>query len=880
MMPQRAGASRRWVVASLLGGALLFAHGAPRWAHAQAGPKVEPPVLVSDSPAEYPKSLVKQGLRGKVVVLLTIGTDGLVEAAKIAQGAHPDFDAAALAAAQGLVFTPALVDGEPRRVQIQFGYSFRPEDRLDRRPSARSKGSFGRRGAELAPEGFLSLQGTILEKGTGRPVVGAVVTILELDKEAVTDESGQYGFGLLPPGRYTLQLTGVEHRPADARVRVESGKTSTLDTRLRRRSYTVYRATAEAPPEPGEIARRRVTVEEIQKIPGVNGDSFKVVQNLPGVARAPGLSGLIVVRGSAPQDSQVLVEGVPVPLLYHFGGVYSVVNTDILEAIDFQPGGYPVRYGRRTGGLLQARLALPRENERWTGYWETNVYHSGFFLKGGIGEATTVTLAARRSYIDALLTALPPGTLPFTLAPRYWDYQAKIDHRFSKRFDMTLLFLGSDDRLRLILDEPPAAFPDARGGVSTATTFNGGLAIARYRGDGWSTRSTFGLVRNNFNIAAFDAFRFNLKNWDINARQDFELGEPSDKLRWRAGMDIQSVPFDIEVLAPPLVSTGEPGTDGGEIPSAQDTIFTTESGNYYYPALWFDSIYKPRDDLEVVPGVRFDMYRKYANGASLLPKLNVRYTLDEQWVLKGATGRTSQPPQPQELSRTFGNARLFPFYSWESALGFEYRPLDYITIDIQGFYKRLDDVIAVPPGLFPDRPFDNIGRGRIYGAEVLVRHELFNRFFGWIAYTLQRAERRDNDGEPWRLFGFDQTHILTVLGTYKLPADWEVGLRFRLVTGNPITEVQTAVWNEQSDNYTQVNSSCINCGRLPSFNQLDLRVDKKFVFDRWMLGVYLDIQNVYNRMNPEDIDYNFDATRSRYFTGLPIIPSLGFRAEF
>ncbi|MBI5607861.1 MAG: ligand-gated channel protein, partial [Deltaproteobacteria bacterium] len=127
---------------------------------------------------------------------------------------------------------------------------------------------------------------------------------------------------------------------------------------------------------------------------------------------------------------------------------------------------------------------------------------------------------------------------------------------------------------------------------------------------------------------------------------------------------------------------------------------------------------------------------------------------------------------------------------------------------------------------------------------------------------------------------WDQTHILTLLGSYKLPDNWEVGLRFRYVTGNPRTPVVTAVYNEQTDTYTRVQSPNILSERLPGFHQLDVRIDKKFVFDNWLLNVYLDVQNAYNHGNPENIQYNYDATQYTYATGLPIIPSLGIRGEF
>ena len=100
------------------------------------------------------------------------------------------------------------------------------------------------------------------------------------------------------------------------------------------------------------------------------------------------------------------------------------------------------------------------------------------------------------------------------------------------------------------------------------------------------------------------------------------------------------------------------------------------------------------------------------------------------------------------------------------------------------------------------------------------------------------------------------------------------------MSGNPYTGLATAVWNNSNDNWNAIASACVNCERLPAFHQLDLRVDKKFVFDRWMLAVYIDVQNTYNRENPEGIQYNYDYTEKRYQALLPIIPSLGFKGEF
>ena len=114
---------------------------------------------------------------------------------------------------------------------------------------------------------------------------------------------------------------------------------------------------------------------------------------------------------------------------------------------------------------------------------------------------------------------------------------------------------------------------------------------------------------------------------------------------------------------------------------------------------------------------------------------------------------------------------------------------------------------------------------------------------------------------------------------YKLPRGWQIGGRFRLVSGNPMTPVTGSVYNASSDRYDPVFGA-VNSDRNPPFHQLDLRSDKRWIYRTWILNAYLDIQNLYNRANPEGLQYNFDFSDSAVQQGLPLITIFGLRAEF
>jgi hypothetical protein len=217
-----------------------------------------------------------------------------------------------------------------------------------------------------------------------------------------------------------------------------------------------------------------------------------------------------------------------------------------------------------------------------------------------------------------------------------------------------------------------------------------------------------------------------------------------------------------------------------------------------------------------------------------------------------------------------------------------------IEVSAEGFYKQFDRlVVGTPAASGGSFEYKNLGLGYAAGLEVLIKHKATSRLFGWIAYTLSRSVRRDAPGDPPRLFESDQTHLLTVLGSYRLGGGWEVGARFRLASGDLTTpqvcsagsegcdpSKANALFHSPTGGYTPLPASGAYSERLPPFHQLDLRVDKRWSMSGYELSAYLDLQNAYNNANPEGIDYNFNFTTRSYGSGLPILPSIGIRGEF
>ncbi|MCG8423617.1 MAG: hypothetical protein MJE77_37440, partial [Proteobacteria bacterium] len=138
-------------------------------------------------------------------------------------------------------------------------------------------------------------------------------------------------------------------------------------------------------------------------------------------------------------------------------------------------------------------------------------------------------------------------------------------------------------------------------------------------------------------------------------------------------------------------------------------------------------------------------------------------------------------------------------------------------------------------------------------------------------------QRRPQDQERPTLF--DQRHVLSAVASYTFDSGWEIGARFRLTSGSPETPVIDATFDIDGNQYTPLEGAERSV-RNPTFHQLDLRIEKTWVFNYYSLGLYLDVQNVYNAENVEAIQYDYRFRESSPVTSVPLLPTLGIRGQW
>jgi hypothetical protein len=727
-----------------------------------------------------------------------------------------------------------------------------------------------------------TVEGTVIDDATGEPIPGALVAVGTL--EAATDEQGRFRIDDAPFGRLDVLVIAGGYRAYFGAARI-GGKLVIRMNAEEGGGETIHIA-GRAPIGPP----LHLDTTAIRNQPGAGNDVLRAVQSLPGVARTPfGLGGL-ALRGTAPRDTKVYLDGIEIPLLYHFGGIASFLPTGAVDEVTLEPGGASVRYGRGLGGVAVVTSRTGRR-DRWRSGAELSLIHAAALAEGPGPLKGSWLVGARRSYFDAIIRG---AGIDLALLPRYLDSQLRWESGDGR---WMAILIASDDKLTLEHDPNDTS----TGGINTSNV-KSFMYTSRFARLGLRYRA----VKGATSITVLPSVGID----DVNARANHK---DMDK-----GMHKTTLPLSVrgEVATPALGGTLAVGFDGGWQRHSYDMINTppptpidpspdmvvhrnlsrwgADVGAYIEQSWFFAD-----ERVEVRPGVRADHFG-LSDQWTADPRVVANIKLHGDLTLIQSVGRYHAPPLVTDLDPIFGERVMLGSSATQAATTLKTIVGDDKELSATVYYQDLrelpvDAISSATPtsanggtesgGLLGisrelvDTQFGSysyreaIGTGHAYGLELIARRNV-GRWTGWVAYTYARAYRKNpTRSEEFRPYVLDQPHSLTLVGTAALGKHWRIGGRFRYTTGNPYTPVAGA-YVDASGDWVPVDGPLLS-KRLPDFVQLDLRVDRMWRRPWGILNLYIDVQNAVNRKNAEGVTYNDDYSRMSHTNGLPIFPSIG-----
>lgn len=721
-----------------------------------------------------------------------------------------------------------------------------------------------------------TIRGKIINQSNNEPVEFAGVQIYGTTIGTISGEDGTFTFTDVNPGFVRLLVSFLGFQTTlSTEIQVQGNQTTYIDVPLPESSVQLEEVSVrpnynlkriESP-----ISVISVGVQEIEKSAGANRDISKVVQLLPGVGATDPNRNDLIVRGGGPSENVFYLDGVEIPIINHFatqgssGGVVGVINPDFVQEISFYTGAFPANRTNALSSVMEIRQKDGSQDRVHTKL-SVGASDAAVTVDGPIGKKSTFIVSARQSYLQFLFKAIG---LPFL--PTYNDFQVKYKYKIDKNNELTFIGLGAIDNMVLNTDLQTTGTEEQKYLLSYLPTYNQWNytvgAVYKHFGDKYidSWVLSRSMLRNsNFKYQDNDESKEKISNYtsdEASNKLRFERDYPYMRVKLKVGAGLNYIHYTNNTFRR-LFMNGAPQllTYDTNLDLLGYQVFAQVSDEY------IDKRLKLSLGVSMV-GNNFNSNMKNPIN-QLSPRLSGSYEISDKWNFNANIGRyVSQPAlTTMGFKNNDGvfvnrNEQLKYISSDQLVTGFEFLPDNNMRLSVEGFYKHYSNYpFSVAEGIsiaskgadygeVGDEEIISTGKGRAYGVELLYKIMDWNNMNITSTYTFFRSEFTDKNN-VYLPSSWDSRHMLNLIGNYKFKKSWNVAMRWRFIGGAPYTPINEELskdrdaWSITNQPYLDYDN--FNSLRLANSHSLDVRVDKEFYFDKWVLNLYTDIQNAYN----------------------------------
>lgn len=763
------------------------------------------------------------------------------------------------------------------------------------------------------------IKGRVIDARTreGLPYVN-VVLHEKPDIGTSTDLDGNFTISNVQVGTYRLSASYVGYRtvvtsdyivgPKGAFVEIELQEDATALEGVTI-SSTVFRKLADAP-----VSLRLISLQEIEKSPGANRDISRIVRSYPGVSYSPaGYRNDLIVRGGSPSENRYYLDGIEIPNINHFstqgasGGPTGIINADFIREVGFYTGSFPADKGNALSSVLDFKL---KDGDMSSNKFKATLGAAEVSLTGDghIGDKVSYLVSVRQSYLQLLFKFLG---LPFL--PQFTDGQFKVKSRIDNKNEITVLGLfGIDDMtLNTSITGESSEYLLSYLPTIKQETFTVGASYKHYGGSNIQSLSIGHSYLNNRNIkyrnndeTTEDNLTLRLKSIEQKTSLRFENKTYWGLWTWSNGADVAYSTYSNNSFN--RIFLDRPVT------SIYDTDLGIMSWGVFSAAV-YESLSK---DFTASFGFRSDGNNYSSKMINMLktisPRVSASYRFNNNFDISASSGIYYQLPPYTALgykdnNGTYVNKDLDYMRVIQATIGTSYTFNQRASLTAELFYKHYDDVPLslsdnIPLackgndyGVVGNEALKSSAQGRSYGVELMGKWQIPEKFTMVSSLTVYRSEYRNDRNSKYVVSAWDNQFIWNLSAIYEFPHRWSLGAKVSCIGGAPYTPYDTDksslidAWDASGRPY--LDYSRYNEGRLSAYAQLDVRLDKVFVFPRTRLGLYIDLQNAtmskYRQpdvpmstgvVDPNDpTRYVMKSVKQEYGT---IVPTLGVSVEF
>lgn len=790
---------------------------------------------------------------------------------------RPLFDVLQDLRKQGLeLFFSSAVVGDELRVTVE------PDSTDPRQVLAAILEPLGLRAQEGPGESMLivprgqetgTLHGRVVSTVAGTPVAGAAVRFPRLGMATTSGADGTFELRV-PVGRHevTVGAAGFS-RAAVSRVRVRSDGTTELNVQL----DLLPTYATEVIVTPGlhslvreeQPARRSVTSEDAVLAPTIGGDISRVVELLPGVSASDN-SAAFHIRGGLTSDVALVLDGLELYDPFHlqsFQSPFSLIDTNVVDRIDFFGGGFTAELGDRHGGFVDIATVEPQAPS--LGEIEVGSLNSRFSFRAPMSHARgSWLLSGRGWYPEAFGDTIELGKGD-DLEPRFGDLYAKVALRSPRRHLLSAHALLAYDRLSFT--ETAEQFNEKIDALTRNAYF--WLRAVSSWSDTWSSETVLsgGIIeRVRDGISAPGDGRVLVDD----EREVHFLGLKNDSTWQLSKAHMIKAGIDLRRLSAHYRYSNTVEND-----PALSRFFTSNPDGTSFAA-YVAHRARLSDRLATEIGLRLDR-QTYSEDSQVSPRFNAMWRVGPRSELRLALGRFQQSQRLHELRLEDGETEFGQAEASEQAeLTFQHDLGQGLRFRVDAYYRALSHLrprhenYFEPVELFPETIEDRVEirpeEARLRGIELMLRGATERPLFWWISYSLSSAEDLIKGAYVPR--SWDQPHAGRFLVGYRRGERWSVSLSGSIHSGWPTTPA-TGELVTLSDGSTKIKTVAGERAsvRFPTYGRLDFKGRRSFSLPRGRLWLTLEVVNLTDRDNACCIDeFTFVTQPDGSITGTPV----------
>ncbi|MEY3738422.1 MAG: hypothetical protein RL544_1200 [Bacteroidota bacterium] len=755
------------------------------------------------------------------------------------------------------------------------------------------------------------LSGTVINKKSQQQVVGLTVQVLPGNIKTITDSIGNFRFSQLKPGAYTLEIAGVGFKTKQLNnIPVTSGNENNIQVeieelinQLSNVTVTSKKSSAKAATLESPLSIQRLTTEDIKSNPGGFFDISRVIQSLPGVgggAAGGTFRNDIIIRGGAPSENVFYLDGIEVPIINHFGtqgsggGPKGILNVLLIEDVKLSSSAFDAKYDNALSSVFQFKQKNGNPN-KIQGNVRLSLTENALTFDGPLSKKTTFIASARKSSLGLLAKALN-----FSFLPDYTDFQFKTTTRINDKTTLTFLGVAAIDKFKFITPDSLTAENQYVLNSNPSINQNSytiGATLKKLISNGfWNLSISRNMLDNQVN-------KFEDNKNPLESQRTLKINsiEAENKIRWDVtknydnitlsyGLTGQFVKFDNNYFQVLNKSSNPLIYPSLIVQSNTNTNFFRYGGFVQVGTRILN------DKLSLSGGLRADA-NNLSNSESnpfkqLSPRISASLAITDVLRFNASYGIYYRLPTYTQLNFTNnvtgqktnpGNYIKGTHY----VAGFEYLPKNTTRFTVEGFYKSysnypisITDGISIANkgtefGAIGNEAITQTGKGRAYGFELFAQQKLTDKLFGVFSYTLYWSEFTGLNNK-YVAASWDNRQLISMTAGYKLPKNWEIGLKFRYQGAAPYTPYDELASRAR---YLTLGTGVfdyakINTMRLSAFNSADIRIDKKWNNKKTTYDFYIDITNFYGSVAKEADLYTFkrNTANTAFVTtdGMPI----------